>query len=528
MQNIPKLSDSSLEIDKLQSSIFLTSSNLRDILSLVFLLLSLPQFLSITSCILYLIISNIFGKRISIKSLLADVIVFFALNKLKKSFTYFIILSNCIISSDLIGSKKKSEYSININAILVFIIVNYLNYLLKFNNPKFNPVYLLLSVHIINQSIFKKTTSLSNQVSINVDENKLLDINVELKRNSNTNIALKNFENFIGDSQPFWSIIAAIKAVLKNPNLFNGETTKIKNDGGKLKPNTSQVAVSVVLIDSSKIVLHCNESNLSVKLNNVNWQYYKECNNYLIIHGLTPLFQYEIDIIKYGQLLNHLVVNTNDENQIINKSVETSSLLTLQTSLTSTMNKLNNLKVKYKKMKKDENKRINELKNQIEVLKGKISKNNKQQNDNRIFGKIKGLKHSVIQLENEITDLAREIEERNNEKEVKSTPDNQQQEKINQLNKEFDDYETRSREVKLALAKVKQELQNLQTKQPKLINKQTSKQEEVKQLQIDLKNIKKNEIISKFQKRVKSTNEKFETILPRIIRETESLQKELY
>ena len=56
--------------------------------------------------------------------------------------------------------------------------------------------------------------------------------------------------------------------------------------------------------------------------------------------------------------------------------------------------------------------------------------------------------------------------------------------------------------------------------------KQAAKQEELRNLSTDIKNIKKNEILAKFTKRLKRTNEKFETILPKIIQETESLTRE--
>lgn len=59
-----------------------------------------------------------------------------------------------------------------------------------------------------------------------------------------------------------------------------------------------------------------------------------------------------------------------------------------------------------------------------------------------------------------------------------------------------------------------------------MVNKQLAKQEEIKNLTTDLRNIKKNEILAKFTKRIKRTNEKFETILPKIMQETESLTRE--
>ncbi|EMG50040.1 hypothetical protein G210_4958 [Candida maltosa Xu316] len=340
--------------------------------------------------------------------------------------------------------------------------------------------------------------------------------------------------------QPFWSIIAAIKAILKNPNLFNGQSTKRKNEGGEFLTSNcdiNNIPMSIMVIDSSKIIIKfltkmCG-SGIFVKLNGINWSYFKIVDDfYLVIYGLTPLFQYEVDILSNDlKILNHFVVNTtNGDDQVINKSIkETSSLTTLQTSLESIMMKIDSNKTKLKKFKKDENKKITELKNSIEILKNKISKN-KQGNDNRVFGKIKGLKHSVMQLENEINGLQQEITTLNNQElELNKSAKNQekdQSKQLSQLESSYLDYESRLREIKLELKNANQELNSVITKNQKLLNKQTIKQEELKNLNADLRNIKKNEISAKFIKRIKRTNEKFETILPKIIQETESLTHE--
>ncbi|KAI5951983.1 acrB [Candida jiufengensis] len=664
------------------SSIFPTSSSLRDILSLVFITLSLPQSLSLVICVLYLILgSNFMGGKFlinfllpnehksvykgfrnlsfsAIKITILDSIIYLSLIKLinKKSyFNYFIILSKSIVSSELIGSssinyinsistkkittkiqyddKNKIFFNNNlINAIFCFIIINYINYLLNWfhftnttssfinlipvnnlsyiNNYNFKDykiqIYLFLSIHIINQAFFlKKSTIISNsipnisdEISVNVDENKLLDIEINLKNKShskNSSIAFKNFENFIVSPfnskltnlknrmrassitakpivlpktasststtsstssatskslttttispnvtiientiiiQPFWSIIAACRAILKNPNLFNGESSR--------KINVEETPMAVLVIDSSKVILKflsATTGKINVILNNIEWSYFKlvKENNeqYLIIYGLTPLFQYDVEIFGGGKLINQLLINTTGDNEIINKSLpETSSLVTLQTSLNSTMTKLNNVKLKLKKFKKDENKKIQDIKNSIDLLKNKISKynSNKPVNENRVFGKIKGLKHSVIQLENEISSIQEEIEasqkeESKLESNFKLKEQNNQND-IKELEKTYNDYENRIKEDKSNLTKLKQEQSQFDLKLSKLISKQSTKQEEIKTLNLELKNLKKTEILNKFSKRIKKINEKFDTIIPKIIHETEILTRE--
>lgn len=759
------------------SSVFPNSSSLRDILSLIFVTLSLPQSVSLLICVLYLVLgSNFMGGKFLInfmlpnsqkrgfrgiksisysemKVVLIDSIVYLTLVKFikKKSyFNYLIMLSKSIVSSELIGassiyyinsiSNKKITSKIQyddrrrtffnsslMNAILCFIIINYINYLLNwfhfasvsinpsstttnntalaastavaslksFNNlaTKIIPInisyinnlnfteykiqlYLFLSIHIINRALFVKKSAIvqnsipniNEEISINVDENKLMDIDVDLsqipsKNNSNTTIAYRNFENFVvspfnskltnlknrmraaslsrtklGSSnvaglspytlgsapnaiespsanapmatpppifapapvtnstaaaaasavaaspsstpptsittsskltpvskslttttispnitvientiiiQPFWSIVAACKAILKNPNLFVGEPTRKTVDNEEVDTGdfeSQDLPIAVVAIDSSKVVLkllfHEAVENLKIRLNNVNWSYFKlgeeSGTRFITIYGLTPLFQYEVEIFDRDVLLNHFLINTtNDDDQIINKSSgETSSLVTLQTSLTSTMSNLNNLKLKLKKFKKDENKKISDLKNSIDVVRNKISKYNdaKPVNENRVFGKIQGLKHLVSQLENEIESIQSEIDTLTQEEESlhqqSKAKEQAQLEEIKRLESEYTQYETRLKEYKSNLIKLQQEQSNLSTKYQKLVARYESKQEELKSIQMELKNLKKGEILSKFAKRIKKTNEKFDTIIPRILHETDLLRQE--
>lgn len=284
---------------------------------------------------------------------------------------------------------------------------------------------------------------------------------------------------------------------------------------------------------------------MKVRLNNVGWSYFKiirgeniddegKSSLYLVIYALTALFQYEIDVIVGNSILNHFIVNTtqDDDKVVLSTSLsETSSLATLQISLLSTMKNLNSLRLKFRKFKKDENRKLTEFKNNIDNLKNKISKyNSKQSSDSRVFGKLKGLKHSVIQLENEIQQLQTDIENLTiQEKTVKkefSAEEAQLLEQYKDLEHVMAQYENRLKVEKLKLKSAKSDKLAIATKHQKLVNKHQSKQEEIKALQNELKNIKKNEILNKFSRRIKKTNEKFETILPKVLQEIEVLRRE--
>lgn len=301
--------------------------------------------------------------------------------------------------------------------------------------------------------------------------------------------------------------------------------------------------MAVVAIDTNKVVFkflsQMSNTHVSVKVNCISWSYFKiftqDDAKYLVVYGLTPLFQYEIELFdKNGLVKNSFLINTtNGNNEISSQSLnETSSLVTLQTSLETTMTKIDGAKSKLKKYKKEENKKISDLKNSIEVLKNKISKYNgiKPANENRVYGKIQGLKHSVIQLESEIETIKTEIETAQaEEKEIQKqfiAKQALQTKEIEQLENEYHEFETKIKEIKSQLSKSKQDSSQFSTKYQKILAKQSAKQDEVKLVQQELRNLKKNEILNKFSKRIKKTTEKFETIIPKIINETELLQNE--
>ncbi|ODV79684.1 uncharacterized protein CANTADRAFT_41629, partial [Suhomyces tanzawaensis NRRL Y-17324] len=689
------------------SSSILPTSSLRDIVSLVMILLSLPHSISLGLLILHILLGSTFtgGKFIfnifirenaeplvgnvrkfllnAVKIAILNLTLFGCLSVLihkKSHFNYVIMFSKAIISSDLIGSSsinyinsisnkrisskiqydddKKYFNSSLINSVVSFCIINYINYLIQWLNGSFdfidnyssnlsyinnynfsnykNKLYLVLSVHIISSSIFKKPHTVHNSISnvfddisINCDENKLLDINLNesIPKNfdssknveSLNSVAIKNFENFIispfnsrltilknktqlsnGQSgttnntsttstttassttststslttttvspnittientiiiQPFWSILAACKAILKNPNLFLGETTKFKNNGGKFikiqddhiykSKNFEGCKMATMLIDDSKVIFKFLDQdelkglkirNLKIKLNNVNWTYFKliktdDNDLKLVIYGLTPLFQYEIDLIIEDQIVNHFIINTTNDNDnlVLNKSLaETSSLKTLQISLISSIKNLSSLRAKLKKFKREENKKLTEAKNNIDNLKNKISKySSKLNSDQRAYGKLKGLKHSVMQLEQEIEQLNVTIDTlHEKEKETKSGFESEEEtllKEISELESIFIEYENRIKVEKAYLKNAKSDEHTIELKNQKLLNKQAARTEEIKNMKNDLKLIKKNEILAKFSKRSKKTNEKYDTILPKVKLETEILKED--
>lgn len=612
----------------------LPSSSLRDIISLVFIFLFLPQSVSLVLLVGHIFTkSDIFNnnfisgalmqdrsmKFFDLKSLLIKTANIFTINSLvyyflkqyvfKKRnflFNYLVILSKCIISCDLVGTGSVNTFVSNrkysskiqyenriinnklINLLICFLFVNYINYIIDWMKLKVyhhnfhytynNKYYIILSLYVINSMIMEKLTNHENSIEeihhfIDEDKGSISEIKLDSRvrnsspsRSAKSSMAVRNFENFIANPfinskslilrtrenltvnftfQPFWSILAGLKTIIKNPASFSGKYTECKNNGGKfIKSPISLVEVSILLIDDSKIILKfldnipLTEEGFEVKINDVKWNYFKLLDmnneNFIVIYGLSSLFQYEVDLIHEKKNLNHFIINTVNNKTVLNESLkENSSLLTLQTSLISTIQNLNSLKVKFRKFKKDEHKKVIEVRNNMSSIKNKISKYTDKpvNNDNRTFGKLKGLKHSIIQLEQEIKNLedqlAQLIETENEAKTNFSKNESAVLETINQLKVEFKDYEERINHEKEKVKHINSEIQTLHARNNKLLNKIQNKRDEITKLHNDLKNYKKVDILMKYQKKVKKVEERFEIILPKVMDATSDLQIEL-
>ncbi|CAH2355466.1 hypothetical protein CLIB1423_27S00188 [[Candida] railenensis] len=362
-------------------------------------------------------------------------------------------------------------------------------------------------------------------------------------------------------TQPLWSLLAAIKTIVSKPAYFSGKMTKYKNNGGKFVTkinHPSYISISTVYIDDTKAVFKILDvanvakfvslgeiSSIKIKLNEVDWIHKKflktkEDEYFICIYGLTPLFQYELEVYKVTEpesdsciLLSHCIFNTISSSGVLNQSPETtSSLLTLQLSLNSTIDKLNQSKSKLKKFKRDENKKHSELKKDIENLRNKISKYNTKQNiESRVSGKLKGLKHSVLQLEGEIEELKKSVEveeDQSTRTEIRfQSEEAKLKNKINGLTEGNSEFENSINKFKKDLKNLNFEFLQLQSKNERLKMKMDLKLEELNKVQVEIKNTKKNELMQKSSKRNKRYQERYEVILPNLSHAIAELQREL-
>lgn len=369
---------------------------------------------------------------------------------------------------------------------------------------------------------------------------------------NSTTIVDKDLVN-VTTNQPFWTLLAATKAIIKRPDFFAGEVTKKKNNGGLFISTldvSQRIPVAVCYIDSQCVALEVLQrkglrlpeaSRLRAKVNGIAWMrtsaYYGVDETFICIFGLSPLSQYEIEIFEIEdtslEKLCHVVCSTvsSVSRAVLSQSQETSSFETLQSSLIAAINGLNQLKSDYKKMKRDENKKIADLKKERDYVQSRISKYNQNLLDTKSSGKMKGLQNTVAQFENEVRELNERLSSSNTtqgktENEFKAE-EREYQERIAETNRIVDSYEASLVNLRNTLKAVTLEVQQLESKKQKLANKESARLEEVQKIANDVKVMKKNGILGRLQKRHKKVDEKFEGIMAKIAEASTELEWQL-
>lgn len=368
---------------------------------------------------------------------------------------------------------------------------------------------------------------------------------------SSTTIVDKNLVSIVL-VQPFWSLLASAKIMFMNPRFFAGQATTTKNSGHRFitgRRGGPVLRISVSYIDATRVIFRVLDTetfratiddleDVAITVNGVDWPYSEFVTGdneqgevvLISVYGLTPLYQYEVEFSRKsdGLLLSQFVVNTISSNRaILNKSQEMSPLLTLQSSLVSAIENLNLLKAKYKKLKKDENKRIADIKREIDAYKNKLGK----ASDARSSSKLKGLKHLVKQLEGDIASLNSSLDNigliqeeiHNDYKEEEVTL----QHEIDTLEATISHHDSVLASHKAALKQAEHEYQALVAKRKRTISKQHAKTQDIARLNGDLRTLKKNGILHRIHKKQRKVQERFESIMPKVLEARVQLEKEL-
>lgn len=340
--------------------------------------------------------------------------------------------------------------------------------------------------------------------------------------------------------QPLWSWLAALRIISLDPVLFAGSKSNLGNscDTHPRSIAVKELRCSIMLVDESHVVFQAIDSptnfdDISVTVNGLSWDFidvFKTAsdvdgsdNTFISVFCLSPLSQYKISIFIAGAFAGSHSVSTrsSDHSNFLKETVVSSQIDTLTASLSTTVTELNDFKSRVKKAKKDENKRMADLRKQLEMLKSKFDKyQSSESSDARFSSKLKGLQNSVSQLEIEINELEQELRTMESpQSKIDEDYTIQEQEllaQIEDLEKYIAEHEAGTSKMKHDAKAVEGDKAATETKLKKLESKLESKREEIQRLTAEIKSLKKS-LIQKIQKKQKNVHERYELIIPQIL-----------
>lgn len=350
-------------------------------------------------------------------------------------------------------------------------------------------------------------------------------------------------------SQPFWKLLAAIIVMFKDPAIFSSgliNKSNIVREQVNLKLTAKYIGgckAVFKIANSDEIYQLVSKGNFKITLNNIQWNlfglYASQSPDrvvYLVVYGLSPLFQYEMSLIcennpsKYFACFRFNTISSDSKN-VLTESSEFSELSTLRNGLYRASEDLLSCKNRLRKMKKDENKRISDTKKDIEIIKNRITKyNSKHSNEHRVSGKIKGLQHTVMQLEHQIADMELQLAAANHEKRDMRNNYKRKEEdlekRISELDSFIHSHEDSITEYRNKFKAMEDQVQHVRSKRKRLELKVGAREDEIQRLQNEIKFLKKTYISGKINRKNKKIQEKFELILPKVNEATLKLQEE--
>lgn len=344
--------------------------------------------------------------------------------------------------------------------------------------------------------------------------------------------------------QPLWSWLAALKIIALEPLLFAEARRDLKVKNWLALSLKSCVA----FIEKSRVIfelfgnLPLISDEIMVEVNGVKWDFVEVFNaprsnqatssTYISVFCLSPSNQYDITIFSAGQPAANHIVRTSSEvdSALLTEYIYLSKIDTLRSSLLYTALNLNNMKLDVKKAKKDENKRMQDLRRQLEALKAKFDKYvSTDSNDFRFSSKLKGLQNSVTQLKAEIKELETQIESMESPDarvdEEFAVEEKRLMTQIKDLDEHVHRYEERTNKLKQDAKLIEDDKVSTQLKLKRLEAKLLAKKEETQRIYSDIKLLMKA-LVLKVQKKQKNVHERYELIIPRILEAANELTEQ--
>lgn len=353
---------------------------------------------------------------------------------------------------------------------------------------------------------------------------------------------------FLTSIQPLWSWVAAIKIFFADSSYFSGQVTTKKSCGANFL-DTSTVQrqyMAISKIGDHEVVLQFNDTSMipgadyEVLVNSVPWPFVttlishdKERRQLIKIEGLSPLSQYEICCTHDNKTLASVTISTTESrgHAFLDHSIPTSATETLEGSYASVVNELNEVRWNHRKLRKDENKRITDLKKQVDSMKTKVEKvHSRAPVEGRGSGRLKGLQYSVIQLENEVEELHKQLHSMEESSDTVNgdlkAEEQAMFDQIRSLEAYIEEHELSTGQLKNDIRAVENDRNGILMKHRKLQNKVSARKEEINKLNAEIKSMKKA-VLARYQRRQKRVQERFDTILPKVEQAIEELAQEI-
>lgn len=350
--------------------------------------------------------------------------------------------------------------------------------------------------------------------------------------------------------QPLWSWLAAIKILALKPLYFSGKETTKKDNGMPFyhttPPTESPVAIygvednRVLLAVLNSEVLLLKSKKFSIYMNGVYWKaaFWYTINtgdkplDIISIEGLMPLYLYEISITSEEELISHSVVTTTDHNKspsYSSYSVDSGKEAMILRGKEHLQVEVDEVKAHFRKLKRDENKKLGDLKKQIDSIKAKIDRYWVKLDDGKSTGKFKGLQNSVVQLEQEIKALKAQMDEFNANTEKSEASYKAEEDALHKQIAELEqfilEHEQNTHLLKGDVRAVEVDKNNYAVKKQKLVAKIESRKEEISKMNGEMKQLRKVMLL-RIQRRQKKIQERMDTILPKVNTAIEEMEGE--
>lgn len=226
--------------------------------------------------------------------------------------------------------------------------------------------------------------------------------------------------------QPLWLFLIAARTMFSRQDYYSGDyyshnavvaTGYGVDDYVRSQNGSSQCFIWFTGETTLAFELHnISLEQLLIKVNGIIWEHVSSCTFFgremVIINGLSPLSQYDIDFVKItlsGELI-HLTtttVSTVFQNKTVTESNISSPLTTLQRSVVTTQEAIEREKARLKKLKSDWRKKSSQIKSEIENLNNRSNFSDESRN----YKKLDSLRQTVAKSDIEVTNLSKKSEE---------------------------------------------------------------------------------------------------------------------